>query len=144
MPVYRFSMQLCRNEADAEDLTQECFHLAFRKFHQFRGGSNCRAWLFRIARNAHIDRLRRSTREPRSIDMQEMSPRQEPEAKELNRDPLEDLASWSVLAIDENMGQHFIVFGPTPEDENGGSRGRTSTGWRRPRRTTRRGEAGGT
>lgn len=99
--VYRFSMHLCGNEADAEDLTQECFHLAFCKFHQFRRGSNCRAWLFRIARNFHIDRLRRSKREPRATDMQNMSPRQEPEAKELNRDPLKDLASWSALAIDD-------------------------------------------
>ena len=69
--VYRFSLHLAGNEADAEDLSQECFHQAFRKFHQFQRGTNCRAWLFRIARNAFIDRLRKKNREPPALELQE-------------------------------------------------------------------------
>lgn len=67
--VYRFARHLCGNESDAEDLTQECFHLAYRKFHQFEAGTNCKAWLFRIVRNAYVDRLRRKSREPRTSEL---------------------------------------------------------------------------
>src|SRR5690606_24462795 len=56
--VYRFALHLCGNEGDAQDLTQESFHQAFRKFHQFEQGTNCKAWLFRIARNGYVDRIR--------------------------------------------------------------------------------------
>lgn len=69
--VYRFAMHLAGNESDAADLTQECFHQAYRKFHQFQRGTHCKAWLFRITRNAHIDRLRRRAREPRLSELQE-------------------------------------------------------------------------
>ena len=99
--VYRFSLYLCGNEADAEALTQECFHLAFRNFHQFRRDSNCRAWLFRIARNAHIDRLRRSSRQPRSVDTRNISSRLDPHAPEPSGDRLEDPEGWWTLSIDD-------------------------------------------
>jgi len=67
--VYRFAAHLSGHEADAQDITQECFHQAYRKFHQFRDGTNCKAWLFRIARNAFIDRVRRRSREPRYLEL---------------------------------------------------------------------------
>jgi RNA polymerase sigma factor (sigma-70 family) len=70
--VYRFAHHLCGNDADAEDLTQECFHQAFRKFHQFQSGTNCRAWLFTIARNAYIDQLRRKGREPKTAELDDL------------------------------------------------------------------------
>jgi RNA polymerase sigma-70 factor (ECF subfamily) len=60
--VYRFAVHLCGNEAEAEDLTQDCFLHAFRKFHQFRPGTNVKAWLFRITHNVHVDRARERSR----------------------------------------------------------------------------------
>ncbi len=44
----------------AEDLVQETMLLAWRSFHQFRPGSNARAWLFRIMFNAFYARGRRN------------------------------------------------------------------------------------
>jgi len=108
--VYRFALHLCGNEPDAEDLVQDCFAQAFRKFHQFRRGSNCRAWLFRIARNALIDRLRRARREPRATDLQGLPARLEPEAPEPSGDPLEGLAGWRALATQEEE-VFFDLFG---------------------------------
>jgi RNA polymerase sigma factor (sigma-70 family) len=67
--AYRFSYQLARNEADAEDLIQEACQQAFKKFHQFKRGTNFKAWLFRIIRNRHIDLLRRKKNEPAAVDL---------------------------------------------------------------------------
>ncbi|HTS77265.1 MAG TPA: sigma-70 family RNA polymerase sigma factor [Bryobacteraceae bacterium] len=44
----------------AEDLVQETMLLAWRSFHQFRPGSNARAWLFRIMFNGFYARGRRN------------------------------------------------------------------------------------
>lgn len=57
--IYRIALRLTSNRAEAEDLTQETCLRAFRSFHRFNPGTNCRAWLFAILRNAFRDRLRR-------------------------------------------------------------------------------------
>ena len=61
--LYRTALRLTRNRADAEDLVQEACLRAFRSFHRFNPGTNCRAWLFTILRNAFLNRVRREGRE---------------------------------------------------------------------------------
>ena len=43
--IYSTALRLIRNKTDAEDLFQETFLRAYRFFHQFRSGTDCRAWL---------------------------------------------------------------------------------------------------
>ena len=52
--VYRFAMSLTRNDADADDLVQDTFLRAYRSWHTFIPGSDCRRWLFTICRNAFL------------------------------------------------------------------------------------------
>jgi RNA polymerase sigma-70 factor (ECF subfamily) len=61
--VYRVALGLTRNRADAEDIVQDAFLRAFRSFHRFNPGTNCRAWLFTILRNVFRNRLRSRSRE---------------------------------------------------------------------------------
>ena len=44
----------------AEDIVQETFLRAWKYFETFDSATNCRAWLFRILRNAWISRWRKS------------------------------------------------------------------------------------
>lgn len=50
--------------ADAEDLAQEVFLKVNRSIDGFRGDSRISTWIFRIARNAAIDRLRSASAKP--------------------------------------------------------------------------------
>lgn len=52
--VYRFALSLTRDATDAEDITQETFLRAYRSWHTFQRGSDCRRWLFTICRNAFL------------------------------------------------------------------------------------------
>ena len=62
--VYQFAYSLTRDHSSAEDLVQETFLSAFRSFGRFEIGTNCKAWLFRICKNAFIDGFRTKQRRP--------------------------------------------------------------------------------
>lgn len=58
--LHRFALRLCANSHDAEDLLQETFLSAFRSFHQYKPGTNCKSWLFRIMHNAFRKKWRKA------------------------------------------------------------------------------------
>jgi RNA polymerase sigma-70 factor (ECF subfamily) len=57
--VYRYVFYRVRNEAEAEDVTSEVFMRALRAIPRYEPRQAFLAWLYRIARNAVIDRSRR-------------------------------------------------------------------------------------
>lgn len=57
--VYSLAMFLCRDAADAAEITQDAFIKVFASIHQFRGDSKFETWLYRIVVNAAHDHLRR-------------------------------------------------------------------------------------
>jgi RNA polymerase sigma-70 factor (ECF subfamily) len=98
--LYRLARHLVRTDAEAEDLVQETFARALGGAETFREGSNLRAWLHRILRNAHIDLLRRRranpvalTDDPSDLDDVEAS-------RELLRDDREVDALRGLVAAD--------------------------------------------
>ncbi|UNX54012.1 sigma-70 family RNA polymerase sigma factor [Georgenia sp. TF02-10] len=66
--LYGAAMRMTRNPADAEDLVQETFAKAFAAFHQYRPGTNLKAWLYRILTNSFINTYRKKQREPQQSD----------------------------------------------------------------------------
>lgn len=67
--LYRVALRLTRNRAEAEDVVQDAFLKAFRSFHRFDPGTNCRAWLFTILRNVFLNRVRAQGREILEADV---------------------------------------------------------------------------
>ncbi|WP_433365762.1 sigma-70 family RNA polymerase sigma factor [Streptosporangium sp. CA-115845] len=63
--LYASAMRLTRNTADAEDLVQETVTKAFTSYHQFREGTNLKAWLHRILTNNFINDYRKKQRSPK-------------------------------------------------------------------------------
>ena len=62
--LYSAAMRMTRNPADAEDLVQETFAKAYSSFHQFKPGTNLKAWLYRILTNTFINSYRKKQRQP--------------------------------------------------------------------------------
>ncbi|MFN2454490.1 MAG: sigma-70 family RNA polymerase sigma factor [Pyrinomonadaceae bacterium] len=49
--LFQTAVRLTGNQAEAEDLVQEVYLQAWKSFHRFEAGTNCRAWLFKILSN---------------------------------------------------------------------------------------------
>ena len=56
--LYRTALRQLKDEAKAEDVLQEAYLKAWKSFRQFRRGTDCRAWLFRILFNCMHDHHR--------------------------------------------------------------------------------------
>jgi RNA polymerase sigma-70 factor (ECF subfamily) len=62
--VYSVCLQMTKDVADAEDLTQEAFLQVFRSVNSFRGDSAFSTWLHRVAVNTVLMKLRRRKSPP--------------------------------------------------------------------------------
>lgn len=72
--IYRLALGLLEDESEAEDILQEtCLKVMTRK-DRFEGRSSLGTWMYRMAYNACVDRLRRRADQPLPAD--------EPEAEE--------------------------------------------------------------
>jgi RNA polymerase sigma-70 factor (ECF subfamily) len=93
--VHRFALSLTRNAADADDILQDTFLRAYKSWHTYLPGSDCRRWLFTICRNAF---LRSRERQSQSEEMAGLDWEREALAASVNtafqdaaRDALDDL-----------------------------------------------------
>ena len=66
--LYGAALRMTRNPTDAEDLVQETFAKAFAAFHQYRDGTNLKAWLHRILTNTFINTYRKAQRQPQQAN----------------------------------------------------------------------------
>jgi RNA polymerase sigma-70 factor (ECF subfamily) len=65
--LHGLALRLCGNKADAEDLVQDVFLQAFRKWHTFRGEAKPSTWLYTIAVRACRRRMKRQRRAPKAV-----------------------------------------------------------------------------
>ncbi len=52
--LYNMAWRYADNKYDAEDLVQETYYIAFKKFDQLRDESKLKSWLFAILRSAYL------------------------------------------------------------------------------------------
>lgn len=71
--LYNFAYHLTYDEEDANDLVQETYLKAYRFIESYEQGTNAKAWLFKILKNAFINEYRRKTKEPNRIDYEEIA-----------------------------------------------------------------------
>jgi len=66
--LYNYAVRTTNNAQDADDLVQETYLKAYRFWDSYEQGTNIKAWLFRIMKNSYINRYRKETKEPDTVD----------------------------------------------------------------------------
>lgn len=69
--IYRLALRMMRNADDAFDVTQDAFVRAFAGIESFDGRSGLGTWLYRIAVNEALQRLRRRRIEQKHLKLLE-------------------------------------------------------------------------
>ena len=112
--LHRAALRMTGNASDAEDLVQETLAKAYAAFHQFRPGTNMRAWLHKILANAFINTCRKKKREPaRALgaefpdDWPVGTGPLSPPARSAEADALERLADSDILGALRNLPPEF-------------------------------------
>jgi len=65
--LYNYARSINYSQEDAEDLVQDTYMRAYRFFHQYTPGSNCKAWLFTILRNLYNSRYKQYKKKPDKV-----------------------------------------------------------------------------
>lgn len=96
--LYTFAYHLTYNEEDANDLVQETYLKAYRFIDSYNEGTNAKAWLFRILKNAFINQYRKKSKQPTRVDYEEI----------INYHDEEDTNYTSYLDLREEMFQGMM------------------------------------
>ena len=96
--LYTFAYHLTYNEEDANDLVQETYLKAYRFVESYNEGTNAKAWLFRILKNAFINQYRKRSKQPTQVDYEEI----------INFHDEEDSSYSSFLDLREEMFQDMM------------------------------------
>jgi RNA polymerase sigma-70 factor (ECF subfamily) len=102
--VYRLAYKIVREEEDAADVLQDAFFSAYRGLRNFKAESTFSTWLYRIATNASLMKVRKrrdnvvSLDQPASVNQQDGEPLAIPD---WSRQPLQDLLDAETRQIME-------------------------------------------
>ena len=67
-----FAYHLAYNEEDANDLVQDTYLKAYRFIDKYHEGTNAKAWLFKILKNAYINEYRKKSKRPTKVDFEDI------------------------------------------------------------------------
>ncbi len=70
--LYNFAFHLTYHEEDANDLVQDTYLKAYRFINSYEEGTNAKAWLFKILKNAFINEYRKKSKQPSKVDYEDI------------------------------------------------------------------------
>lgn len=103
----RYARALLRNSDQADDLVQETLRRGLDRIHQYRPGTDFRAWLFTIMHNNYVNAVRRSARRRDAIVV-EKAPLASP-APQLHKLELQDLENAIARLSEEQRVTLLLV-----------------------------------
>lgn len=113
--VYRLARGMTANEAEAEEVVQETFLAVFRKLESFRGESSVSSWIYRVAANNALMRLRRQRRKPH-LSIEDTRPDFTTDGTEYIDAPGEWARQPDEQLLDRELGAHIeSAIGELPE-----------------------------
>ena len=99
--LYNFSLRMCRNQSDAEDMVQDTFLNVFRYLKDFRYETKFKNWLYRVGASAFIKKRRKSKFAPeKELSLDEFRPTDEAE-------PPDQVPEWALMPLDKLLNEEL-------------------------------------
>lgn len=99
--LYNFSLRMCRDHSDAEDMVQDTFLNVFRYIKDFRYETKFKNWLYKVAASTCIKKRRKSKFAPeKKLSLDEFRPSDEAE-------PPDQVPEWAMLPLDKVLNEEL-------------------------------------
>ena len=99
--LYNFSLRMCRDRSDAEDMIQDTFLNVFRYLKNFRYESKFKNWLYKVAASTCIKKRRKSKFAPeKELSLDEFLPNEEAEKPD-------HIPEWALLPLDKLLNDEL-------------------------------------
>jgi len=99
--LYNFSLRMCHDHSDAEDMVQDTFLNVFKYLKDFRYETKFKNWLYKVAASTCIKKRRRSKFAPeKELSLDEFRPADEAEAAET-------VPEWTLMPLDKLLNEEL-------------------------------------
>ena len=99
--LYNFSLRMCRNPSDAEDMIQDTFLNVFKYLKNFRHETKFKNWLYKVAASTCIKKRRKSKFAPdKELSLDEFLPNNEAEKPD-------SVPEWAMLPLDKLLNDEL-------------------------------------
>ncbi|MGD8292227.1 MAG: sigma-70 family RNA polymerase sigma factor [Desulfobacterales bacterium] len=99
--LYNFSLRMCRDHRDAEDMIQETFLNVFRYLNGFRYETKFKNWMYKIAASTCIKKRRKSKFAPeKELSLEEFSPGNQTEVPD-------HVPEWALMPLEKLLNQEL-------------------------------------
>ena len=71
--IYTLSMRMLQNREEAEEAAQDAFIKAYGNLNKFKGQSKFSTWIYRVAYNCCLDRIKKNKRQRSTVSIDEFS-----------------------------------------------------------------------
>ncbi len=99
--LYNFSLRMCRDPSDAEDMIQDTFLNVFRYLKNFRYETKFKNWLYKVAASTCFKKRRKSKFAPdKELSLEEFLPNDEAEKPD-------HVPEWALMPLDKLLNQEL-------------------------------------
>jgi len=99
--LYNFSLRMCRNPSDAEDMIQDTFLNVFKYLKNFRYETKFKNWLYKVAASTCIKKRRKSKFAPdKELSLDEFLPNDEAGKPD-------NVPEWAMLPLDKLLNEEL-------------------------------------
>ncbi len=99
--LYNFSLRMCRDPSDAEDMIQDTLLNVFRYLKDFRYETKFKNWLYKVAASTCIKKRRKSKFAPeKELSLDEFRPNDESEKPD-------HVPDWALMPLDKLLNQEL-------------------------------------
>ena len=99
--LYNFSLRMCRDHSDAQDMVQDTFLNVFRYLKDFRYETKFKNWLYKVAASTCIKKRRKSKFAPdKELSLDEFRPSDEAE-------PPDQVPEWALMPLDRVLNEEL-------------------------------------